>query len=405
MYRPRIEPLRAFLERRRRVVAPFVFALIGVVLVLHARSTPIADMGPDGHTYEEWGYRAAVSTSILDCDNFWHAYWSPTWVTSIALLYRATGREPIAIRYLLIAFVLATCALIYMVAREVAGDAAAIAAVCLYALSSLIFRFTTYLQYEVPLALLLFASGFLVFFRLRARAGERWRLPATPTALDHVQLFVSGIALGLATLTTARGFAMLFLLVACFYLKGRVRYVVRALPALALGVVVVLGPWTARNHRCYGEWIFATTNGGLNFFVGHNEYATLGYRSPPPEIMPQAPRYESDVYMKASLDYIKAHPGTTAWRVLARLFKFWNPHYADQVLIYVLFFVGLVRVVRKKTPYDAGTVWLLSMPFLFMLIHAAFYVQVRYVIPALPCIAVAAAAGLFGWRAKAAGPR
>ena len=114
--------------------------------------------------------------------------------------------------------------------------------------------------------------------------------------------------------------------------------------------------------------------------------------------MPQAPRYESRVYTRASLDYIKSHPLQTAWRVFAKLFKFWNPHYGDQVLIYLLFWVAFIRLVKSRRPLNPGVLWLVSMPFMFMLIHAAFYVQVRYVIPALPCIAVVAGAGLAGWK-------
>lgn len=391
--------IRNALESRRRIVTPLVFLLVAAALFAHVRQADVEDLGPDGHTYEQLGYDVSLRGNILDCDNFWHAYWSPTWVTAIASLYRVTGRDVPAVRYLLVCIVLATCGLVFLAAREVSGYVGAIAAVCLYAFSSLIFKFTVYCQYEVPFAFLLFSSGFLVFYRLRGHATSRWNLPDVPSKLDLLQFVVAGIALGAATLTTARGFAMFFLLAACFYLKGRMRYMVRTLPALVMGLLLVLGPWTARNRHCYGEWIFATTNGGLNFFVGNNESATLGYRTPPQEIMPKVPKYESQVFVDATLDYIKSHPGTTAWRWFARLFKFWNPHYGDQVLLYVLFWIAFVQLAGKRgASLNPGVLWLVSMPFLFMLIHAVFYVQVRYTIPALPCIAVVAAAGLAGWK-------
>jgi len=164
----------------------------------------------------------------------------------------------------------------------------------------------------------------------------------------------------------------------------------------------VLGPWAARNRACYGEWIFATTNGGLNFFVGNNEFSTLGYRTPPAHVMPPVPKYESRVYVEASLDYIKSHPFEAAKRWFIRLFKFWNPHYGDQAPTFLLFWIAVIRLVRNRgTPIDPGVLWLVSMPFMFMFIHAAFYVQVRYVLPALPCIAVVAGAGLAGWKQPA----
>ncbi|HEX6790217.1 MAG TPA: hypothetical protein VF247_02815, partial [Candidatus Krumholzibacteria bacterium] len=387
-----------WVEHRRRILTPLVFLAVAAALTLHATTFPIENLGPDGHTYEEFGYRAAQSGNLLDCDNFWHAYWSPTWVSAIAGVYHVVGRDVLAVRLLLVGIALATCVLVYFAALELVGYTGAIAAVCLFALSSLVFRFTVYTQYEIPFAFLLFASGFLVFYRVRGVGGRRWGLPSAPGVLDAVQLVAAGIALGLATLTTARGFPMFFILSACFYLKGRWRYVVRALVPLTVGLLLIIIPWTARNHRCYGEWIVATTNGGLNFLVGNNPYAELGYRTPPADVMPAAPRYQSDVYMHAALDYIKAHPGTTAWRVIARMVKFWNPHYADQVVIYLLFFLGLVRMARARSLLDPDRLWLVTLPFMIMAIHAAFYVQVRYVIPALPCIALVAAAALTGWR-------
>jgi len=105
-------------------------------------------------------------------------------VSTIASLYHFTGRDPRALRYLLVGIALATCFLVFVVARELIGYFGAIVSVCLFGFSELVFRFTAYYQYEILFAFLLFLSGFLVFFRLRGGRTGRWNLPALPSKVD-----------------------------------------------------------------------------------------------------------------------------------------------------------------------------------------------------------------------------
>src|SRR5690606_33901006 len=93
---------------------------------------------------------------------------------------------------------------------------------------------------------------------------------------------LAGIAIGIATL--ARPQAIL----SAFALRWVPQHR-RGLPlnhwiAISLCLVIALlitSPWIARNKRTHGKWIFISTNGGDNLWIGHNPMANGRYMMPP----------------------------------------------------------------------------------------------------------------------------
>jgi hypothetical protein len=45
-----------------------------------------------------------------------------------------------------------------------------------------------------------------------------------------------------------------------------------------LGVVLAIGPWTARNFSIFGQVVPICTNGPINLFIGNNPHATGVYQ-------------------------------------------------------------------------------------------------------------------------------
>jgi hypothetical protein len=108
-----------------------------------------------------------------------------------------------------------------------------------------------------------------------------------------------------------------------------------------------------------------------------------------------------------AVDFIKANPGLTLKRTLAKAAVFWNPHYGDQFVMIILFFAGVFRFFRRRPPRewmrDAVGLWIIGVPLAFMTIHSVFHTEFRYILPVWPYLGLVAAHGLAGWRREIVG--
>lgn len=113
-----------------------------------------------------------------------------------------------------------------------------------------------------------------------------------------------------------------------------------------VGIVVVLSPWTLRNRRQFGGWVFVRSNAGLELAVSNHDFATpiIPYELFPPRpdlvrrwmsLHPSTSHKHSDrvrtvgeaVYnserFKEALDWIRRNPRRFALLSLQRLRYFW----------------------------------------------------------------------------------
>ena len=115
-------------------------------------------------------------------------------------------------------------------------------------------------------------------------------------------------------------------LVAALLLAGRAR------SALRLGIVIalLLSPWQIRNAVVFHEWIPFTTNGGLNFFRGHNDLQLgtfgddmiiQGLRD-----LPQGREFELEMnrlYFSRAFQYITREPSHELAHDAEKLLQLW----------------------------------------------------------------------------------
>ena len=47
-----------------------------------------------------------------------------------------------------------------------------------------------------------------------------------------------------------------------------------------VGLLVVILPFTLRNRIAGDDWVFISSNGGINLFIGNNPLATGGFQAP-----------------------------------------------------------------------------------------------------------------------------
>lgn len=398
------ERIQRLTEKRARLLIVLVLVVAGAILTVTAVNRPVNVTGPDGNVYEDRGARSAASEHLLGCGNFDRVYRSPAWIATIGILYRAVGRHPNAIRVLLVVIALATGWLIFAMARRLAGSCAGLAAASLFLFSSLVFRFTTYYQYEIPFAFLTTLSGYLLFFVPRRRGSDD-KTSRRALLGDIGRAVAAGSILALAALMSPRVLALFPLFIFSFRIRSGWKHALREGAALAIGVSLLLLPWGVRNHQCFGKWIFTTSNGGINLYMGNNAYNPgTGFYLPPEGVRPPHRVDDSAAWYREALSYIGDNPGKTAVRALHKGMRFWNPHYGDQFLVLTLFVIGWVRLIRSKRAMSPGLMWILAVPLVFMLVQMAFYIQVRYMIPALPMVTVVAGAGLCGWQTAESDP-
>jgi hypothetical protein len=392
-----------YADRRAHAILALLLLSSLVALLVIAWNAPPEDHGPDGRLYESRGYRASQATDILACGNFGHAFWSPAWISTIAVIYRTFGRHPELIRVFLVILAVLTGLLVFLLTSRVAGRRAALAAVALFLSAKLTHIYTVYYHYEIPLAFLLALAGVLILipWSPRAGGGDREGRASLP---EVVRLFLAGLVIASAGLISPRVFLLAPAAVGVLWLQGGRAQLIRAGLPLMVGILAIEVPWVIRNYACFGEWIPGTTNGGYVLYFGNNAHSPGGFYVPSGGQLPDHALWESRAWARDALAYMAAHPGQTLIRSLAKGVSAWNPIYVDQFLLHAAFALGWIRFLRnRKSLFDARVLWILSVPIAFTVLQMIFFHSARFMVPALPYIAIVAGAGLVGWRNRESG--
>jgi len=378
------EHFSAWLDRHERLCLFALFAAAAAALAIHALSLPFEHAGADGLKYERLGAHAALAPGILDCDNFQHAYWPPGWIITVGVLYKMFGPSGTLLRLFQIAVALATAWLIHWVAARMAGRLPAWLASAFFLLSSLVFTFTTFYQYDLLLGFMLFLSGAVLF------AGGARRKAALHGAC-------SGISLAFAALLSPKVLAAAPIFALASFRGRSRRGALAAIGGFVAGIALVIAPWSIHNYRCTGEVILVTTNGGINLYIGNNPFSTGGYRLPPEGSRPPYELHESAKWRREALRYMREHPGVTLRRTATKALLFWNPHFGDQALLIAAFALGLVRLALRRVLSSPPILWVWLLPFILMAVHMFFFVDPRYFVGTLPSVATIAGVGAAGF--------
>lgn len=163
-------------------------------------------------------------------------------------------------------------------------------------------------------------------------------LLAAAVARGHAGLVLAaGLALGAAALVrpVAAYFLPLFALVLWFVYPARR---VRATLALAAGTLVMVLPWTVRNHRVHDRWLLLASNGGSTFWGSNNDVvagdpqlrgewiSTRGLRGTAPSIARLPNEVDRDrAEFERGKDWVRAHPGSAAQLAWWKTVKLWTP--------------------------------------------------------------------------------
>lgn len=238
-----------------------------------------------------------------------------------------------------------------------------------------------------------------------------------PSNRKNILLTVGlGITTGIQAMVGSAGLAIVpALLIPMLCVTKRLASIAKHLVIMALCAGVTVAPWLYRNYQIFGE-VLLNTNGGFNFYLGNNPSATgwyIGIDETPVgsllwnELRDRHGEHVAAEYVKSlAIDYIRSHPLDAARLSLKKLLLFWLPPAHDGRnpapsllerasrriwLIEYLFVVGLalfavprMRIERHKLLLLVGSIVLYS------LLHAVFYIIVRYRLPIMPLVCVGA---------------
>lgn len=262
---------------------------------------------------------------------------------------------------------------------------------------------------------------------------------------SRARLLASGALLGCAALVRPWALPLPLLLGLCGVQARLTRTLaLRRVAWLALGLALVVGPWTARNALELGVFAPVSTNGGMNLYIGNNPHATGRFVFEDAMAEP----YLNEQYLGGAreLDFDR-RARTAAWSYIAEhplqvvalwprklLFAYfpdligltWNrPHdlgfaravfplvpltiALHELLLLILVAIGIVRLRRALARGAApGTGACMALPLGMIGVFAAFcllyFGMPRFHFPCFPWFELLAAAALAGPAAIFAAP-
>lgn len=245
---------------------------------------------------------------------------------------------------------------------------------------------------------------------------------------------VAGIAFGLACLVRPQALLVPLLVALAETAKKLVplRTWLLGLGLTFATIAVVLAPWTIRNLRQFGQFVFVSTNGGDNLWIGNNPTSKGTYQTPtPPGLKPTMNEAQRDkAATRAALIYIKGSPSEVVSRWPSKLKATFlsgtdAPYWAFQKTKGKLQSPGLgadkqqFKGFRTYSVFFTNTLLLLAgvgilvcilrrnLPVLGLLMIAycaalsiVFFGNPRFAFPALPFLALYAAAALTFWSGR-----
>jgi tetratricopeptide (TPR) repeat protein len=372
----------------------------------------------------------------------------------LAGLYALTGKSYLGARVLQMILGLASCVLASLLGRLLFGRGVGLIFAALMSCYWIFIYFEGELQSPVLLVFLTLLA-ILVLARCRERTTYRNTIGA-------------GVLIGLLALAIPN--ALVLAPVAGVWIwwiarrrrdPGSLRV---ALVGLPLGVVLAIAPVTIRNYAVARDFIPITSNAGINFYIGNNEYTDCVTASAPilgvytglgswtcfdePAIAAAVEKIAgrrlkssevSAYFTRKGLAHITSHPGRTLELAVRKAALFWGPaevsnnevlHFdrsRSRVLRFLpgfpvalaLAIVGLVplwrenRAARNPKAKPAGdnfrhaelTALLLAFVVVYFASYLPFFAAGRYRVPIIPVLLLFGAYGIDTVRSKISGRR
>jgi hypothetical protein len=100
--------------------------------------------------------------------------------------------------------------------------------------------------------------------------------------------------------------------------------------AMGAAALLVIAPWTMRNHRELGAWVLVSTNGGITLLTGNNASARGGFTPDDPVVRALDARGLDELAhdreaRRLGMEWITRHPADFLTLMPLKLARLWGP--------------------------------------------------------------------------------
>jgi 4-amino-4-deoxy-L-arabinose transferase-like glycosyltransferase len=244
----------------------------------------------------------------------------PLYPFFLAGVYKALGRDPIAVAVVQIGLDALAVLLVCWIGRRVAGEAVGLLAAAFYGVYPYLLYQNLTLN-DTGLFILLLAAGIAAAYKARDTRDPRWAVAL-------------GVVFGLGALTKTLIVLILPLLALWWWGALGLRRAVMLSAASAIALALVIAPWVVRNTRLHGELVLISTNAGSNLHQGNNacvaDYLARGWDAQWVRCIALAPPELSETgadrwHREQALAYLREHPGEWPRLFWTKLWVLWSP--------------------------------------------------------------------------------
>jgi 4-amino-4-deoxy-L-arabinose transferase-like glycosyltransferase len=337
------------------------------------------------------GFRA-----VFDAGSGPTAWWTPVFPLLLGGIFKIFGiyssPSALAILSLNSLFSALTCGTIFLIASETLGRTTAILSAWVWAVLPYAIYWPTHHIWETSLSALLLTITVLCTLRI----ADSPRLKAW---------IGFGLLWGLVALTNA--VMLSFLPVALLWIwRSRPRDYfsgVREAGVFIVAFVLVITPWTVRNHKVMGQFIFPRSNFGFELYMGnHGEGYSRGSFRGPFWSLEEREQYDQKgeiAYMSDKLQrarsFIAGHPGDFVRSSLQRALFFWitspdeywlwrGRNLLRQAVFLAVALSGFVGLCLAAKNRRRGVLLLGGVLFFYPLVYYMTHVESRYSHPLAP---------------------
>ncbi len=390
--------------------------------------------GDDAYRYDFAARALAAGRGYVHLDGTPTAFWPPGYPLLLAAAYRVIGETVTVAQMLNVALGTATVGLVYLIGRRTLGERPALMGAGIVACFPSLIFFTAVTLSETAFTFLALLGVYLPLFEASSGPQEG---PSTRSGRSLGLLLASGLILGFASLVRGQALLLPIILIP-FWLRSGISWlrIADKLVALALGIGLIVAPWTIRNAIELDAPVLISTNAGVDFWMGHNEAASgspaptsgdaLVFSHPELTTVEREVRINSEGFRKG-LTYAVTHPAREMVLPFKKLFWLyyndeeglkWNEGHGGQpflndglreglltlsnVYYFSVLSLALLGIPLWFSLRQPGRVLIISLIGYWTLVHLVFFGDPRFHAPIMPLAALLA--GL-SWAALWSGRR
>ena len=298
---------------RQRFFNIYAILALGFVLrVIFIFLAPAEPLG-DAFIYSEAAKRMADGLGYTR-HGYPFAIFPVGWPAFLALIYRLTDDSLMAARLVNVVLSVGIIGCIYLIARRIfrtslTDEQSSIVEEVSCGIALLFAVYPNYIAYTSLVFTEIFFTAvfYLGITMILYQQGKRW------------QWALIGAVFGVAVLTKPQILFVPLLLIGWQWWQARppLRKTLQGLAILYGVLILVLVPWLYRNYSVFGTFVFVSTNGGYNLYIGNNPQAE-GFYNTTPEIWaaigdedepgPAAELQRTRTAQKLALEWMRENP-------------------------------------------------------------------------------------------------